>query len=499
MSASREKKKRQEKLASGTVDPKAARAAEQKAAERKSNILYGTVAAVFVVVAIALLVYNSGIIQRNQTAVTIDGEKYSVPETAYYYNQVCSTYASLFGQEYLQTLKTQPHPEDETKTYNDYFKESAVDNMKYIHAATIAAKEANLSLDSEDEETVKANVESMKSTAAASGYSYGSYLKMVYGPTMTSGVFESCLRDQLLANKYSADYSEKNFVYSDDEILAYYNENKDSYDVIDGAYVSINGTPEAKTDDQGNAVEATEAEKAEALAEAAETAQAILEAYQESGDLEAAASAHDATVSTTISGSSTVYGQWFFDEARKAGDAEVIEDGASGRYYVAVFNSRQRDDSPATYDVRHILVTAENLDLPEGEEATDEQIKAKAEEILAGWDGTEDGFAKLANEYSKDPGSNTNGGLYEDVAKGQMVAAFQDWCYEDGRKSGDSGIVYNASTGYHIMYFVNYGDEQNWHYSCENALRSAAATEWQNGMVEAAKAEINEAGMKNVG
>ena len=293
MSASREKKKRQEKLASGTVDPKAARAAEQKAAERKSNILYGTVAAVFVVVAIALLVYNSGIIQRNQTAVTIDGEKYSVPETAYYYNQVCSTYASLFGQEYLQTLKTQPHPEDETKTYNDYFKESAVDNMKYIHAATTAAKEANLSLDSEDEETVKANVESMKSTAAASGYSYGSYLKMVYGPTMTSGVFESCLRDQLLANKYSADYSEKNFVYSDDEILAYYNENKDSYDVIDGAYVSINGTPEAKTDDQGNAVEATEAEKAEALAEAAETAQAILEAYQKSGDLEAAASAHE--------------------------------------------------------------------------------------------------------------------------------------------------------------------------------------------------------------
>ena len=39
MSASREKKKRQELLANGAADPKAARAAEQKAAERKSNIL----------------------------------------------------------------------------------------------------------------------------------------------------------------------------------------------------------------------------------------------------------------------------------------------------------------------------------------------------------------------------------------------------------------------------------------------------------------------------
>ena len=109
MSASREKKKRQEFLASGAVDPKAARAAEQKAAERRSNILYCTVAVIFVVVAAALLVYNSGIIQRSQTAVTIDGQKYTVPQAAYYYQQVCNNYGSMFGQEYLQTLKTQSY------------------------------------------------------------------------------------------------------------------------------------------------------------------------------------------------------------------------------------------------------------------------------------------------------------------------------------------------------------------------------------------------------
>ncbi len=498
MSASREKKKRQELAASGTVDPKAARAAEQKAAERKSNILYGTIAGLFVVVAVALFIYNSGIIQRNQTAVTIDGEKYTVAETAYYYNQVCSSYASMFGQEYLQTLKTQPHPTDETKTYDDYFKESAVDNMKYIHAATTAAKEANISLDSEDEETVKANVDSLKTTAASSGYSYGAYLKAVYGSTMTNSVFEKCLRDQILASKYASDYSEKNFVYSDDEILSYYEEHKDSYDIIDGAYVAISGAPEEKKDDEGNVIEATDAEKASAMAAAADKAQNILDAYQSSKDLESAASANDATVSTSITSSSTTYGAWFFDEARKSGDADIIEDADSGYFYVAVFNSRARDDSPATYNVRHILVTADSLELPEGQEATDEQIKAKADEILAGWDGTEDGFAKLANENTQDEGSSTNGGLYEDVAQGRMVAAFEDWCYEDGRKAGDTGVV-KSSYGYHIMYFVGYGDDQNWHYSCENAMRSAALNEWQAGVIDEATAEIDEGGMKNVG
>ncbi|MBD5169698.1 MAG: hypothetical protein HDT20_06250 [Oscillibacter sp.] len=498
MSASREKKKRQEFLASGAVDPKAARAAEQKAAERKSNIIYGTVAGLFVVVAIALFVYNSGIIQRNQTAVTIDGEKYTVAETAYYYNQVCSNYASFFGQEYLQTLKTQPHPTDEGKTYDDYFKESAVDNMKYIHAATTAAKAANISLDSDDEATVKANVDNMKTTAASAGYSYGTYLKAVYGSTMTNSVFESCLRDQILASKYAAKYSEDNFVYSDDEILSYYEEHKETYDIIDGAYVAISGAPEEQTDDQGNVIEATDAEKAAALSAAEDKAEKILNAYKSSKDLESAASASDATVSTSISSSATTYGAWFFDEARKDGDADVIEDADNSYVYVVVFNSRQRDDSPATYDVRHILVTSDNLGLPEGEEATDEQIKAKADEILASWDGTVDGFAKLANEHSQDGGSNTNGGLYEGVGKNEMVAAFENWCYEDGRQAGDTGIV-QSSYGYHIMYFVGYGSEQYWHYACDNALRSTAESDWQTSLIEGATAEINESGMKNVG
>ena len=486
-------------MAGGAADPKAARAAQQKAAERKSNILYAAVAIVFVVVAVALVVYNSGIIQRNQTAVTIDGEKYTVAETSYYYQQVCGSYASMFGQEYLQSMKTQSY--NDTQTWDDYFKEQAVDSMKFIHAASAAAKADGMTLDAGDKETVQANVDSMKSAAKTAGYSYGSYLKAVYGPYVSGSVFQSCLEDQVLASKYAAKYSEDNFVYTDEEIQTYYEENKNTYDLVDGGYVTISGVPEAKTDADGNTVEATDEEKQAALNEAKETAEAILEDVKKGTSLDSAAGKFESATYTggeEMSVSSNAAGQWLFDEGRKTGDAEVLADEENSRYYVAQFNSRKRDEAPS-YNVRHILVTAENLDLPDGETATEEQLTAKAQEILAGWDGTEDGFAALANEYSQDGGSNTNGGLYEDVPKGQMIAPFQDWCYADGRQSGDTGVIYYASTGAHVMYFVGYGDTPYWHYACENALRSNASNEWQSSLVEAAKAEINESGMKNVG
>ena len=72
MSASREKKRRQEQLATGSVNPRAAREAEQRAAEKRSSVLYTILAVAFIAAAIFLVVYNSGILERNKTAVTID-------------------------------------------------------------------------------------------------------------------------------------------------------------------------------------------------------------------------------------------------------------------------------------------------------------------------------------------------------------------------------------------------------------------------------------------
>ena len=112
-------------------------------------------------------------------------------------------------------------------------------------------------------------------------------------------------------------------------------------------------------------------------------------------------------------------------------------------------------------DVRHILIYPEGADSStifsqefseEAWAAGESSAQAILEQFLAG-EQTEDAFAALANENSQDPGSNQNGGLYEGVTEGQMVTAFNDWCFDTARQPGDTGVV-KTEYGYHVMYFV---------------------------------------------
>lgn len=112
-------------------------------------------------------------------------------------------------------------------------------------------------------------------------------------------------------------------------------------------------------------------------------------------------------------------------------------------------------------DVRHILLTVEGGTTDENGTTTYsdenwENCRVKAQEVLDAWlagEKTEESFATLANEKSQDPGSNTNGGLYENVYVGQMVEPFENWCFDESRKTGDYGLV-QTSYGYHVMYYV---------------------------------------------
>lgn len=116
--------------------------------------------------------------------------------------------------------------------------------------------------------------------------------------------------------------------------------------------------------------------------------------------------------------------------------------------------------------VRHILITPEGEKDPTTGDYTAEAWTAAQEaanEIYAQWqnDPTEDNFAALANEKSTDPGSNTNGGLYEDFDSATMVEEFTEWSFDPARTYGDSGIV-KTSYGYHIMFFVGQTETKGW-------------------------------------
>ena len=495
MSASREKKRRQEVLAAnGGIDPKAAREAERLAAEKKSKILYTSIAAIFVAVSIFLVVFNSGMIQRSRAAVTIDGEKYTVGDVSYYYYTAYQNFmTSGYGSYFIDTskpLNSQTCILDSTMTWADYFKNEAVETMKLVHAAAKAAKADGMKLGDEEKKSMQANIDYLKEVAAANNYSYKGYLTAMYGSYMTPATFESNMELSILANMYTTAHYDS-LVYTDDEILAYYEEHKNNFDTVDGAYITISGKPETKKDDEGNTIDPTDEEKAAALETAKTVADTLLAGYNAGDDLEALADALKATYTgsseLTYTGSTTAM-DWLFDEARTAGDAEIILDKENSTYYVLVFNSREREDA-LDYNIRHILITEANLDLAEGEKAGEGEVLLAAQTILDKWDGTEEHFAELAKEYTQDTGSVATGGLYENVMKGDMVAAFNDWCYEEGRKAGDTGIV-ESSYGQHIMYFVGYGSNEYWKAACSEEMANAAYTEWETALRGSVEADV---------
>jgi len=146
-------------------------------------------------------------------------------------------------------------------------------------------------------------------------------------------------------------------------------------------------------------------------------------------------------------------------------------------------------ESGIVVDVRHILY------MPDG--ATSETIRTetfpdtawasaekKANDILKQWkdgEATEESFGELAKKHSMD-GSASVGGLYTGVAEGDMVKAFNDWCFDKERKVGDTGVV-KTEFGYHVMYFV--GSEAEWIASCRDGVKQEKASKWEEDQKKA--------------
>lgn len=195
------------------------------------------------------------------------------------------------------------------------------------------------------------------------------------------------------------------------------------------------------------------------------------------------------------------YGVGYFAELYEKLDPTMEQLEA---YYNANAETLNKDgvkkDGSYTVDVRHILVMIDNIvkDMEKDSEGTDAQADpeiteehwaaclAAAEKIYEEWkngDMTETHFGELANKYSHDQGGKvTNGGIYTYVKEGQMVAEFNDWCFDENRKPGDTGLV-KTKFGYHIMYFV--GSEETW----IQGTRSAYLEDESNKIVTEAMAK----------
>ena len=521
MSASREKKTRQELANQGIKDPKVIREAEEKAKQRKANRLYGGIAVLFVVVAVVLLLVNAGVFYRDPDAVTIGGENYSAAQVNYYYQGLYNSISNA-GYYGLDTSKPldQQNLNDTAKlllqvtdegdiTWDQFLRDEAI---RQLSTNAMAAREAEANGHGADDD-IKAEVQdtlaSIKTAVKSNGYSFKSYLKAVYGQGMTPSVFEGMLTMEEVSSHYKQEYQDE-LTYTADQLEQRYQEDPSDFDVANYEYIYFKGSAASTTDADGNTVQPTEEESAAAKTAAAEAAAAALERYQNGETLLAISKDYEdlGTYSSVDAGSNngSAMSAWVFDAARTAGEGAVVTDDPNS--YVVVFHSCGRQEYNSV-DARHILFRVDTTSLDTSSETYDADLqalkdaaKAKADDALAQWQAngaTEDAFAALANELSDDSGSNTNGGLYTKILKGQMVTEFNDWCFDASRKAGDTGIVYNEGsyTGYHVMYFVG-EDIPAWQVSVENALISSDYAAWLESLVTSADAQLLD-GMSSVG
>ncbi len=241
---------------------------------------------------------------------------------------------------------------------------------------------------------------------------------------------------------------------------------------------------------------------------------------------------------SSLSSTDEKFTKWAFSVDTAVGATYITEEADTG--YTVYMMSEPVHHAPdtETYDVRHILVkfpeeeteteteTEEASDETAEEETTEAQEEEKKEDVKINeidWSSyeavvdinvdtekteqkelynkaqdilkeylegekTAEAFGELAKKYSEDSNAET-GGLYEATEKGYMVAEFEDWNFEEGRKEGDVGIV-ETTYGYHIMYHEGI-TATTWSDTIKNDLATAEYTDFTNSIIEQDNVKIS--------
>lgn len=514
MSGFRDKKKRTEELTTGMTD-KQLRLTAQEKKNRQSKMLYIALTAVLCIAFVVLLVYNTGLIQRSVTAVTIGDKTYTAPQVQFYYqtayNQFVnnnSQWLTYLGLDTSKPLETQNY--DETTTWADYFRKQGLSLMQETIAMADEARAEGHEMSQDARDAIEALKTSVTQYCVEHNITKSTYYGY-YGNYMTESIYMAEVENTYLSQDYAASKLEK-MEYDDSTLASYYEEHKDDFDVVTYRTFFIDGAIPDTTDENGNAVAATDeevaAKKAEAKAQADQMA-ARLAAGEGFAALAEEYKADDSTVDYTQDAAtlysdvkkaniSSAYSEWLFDAARTAGENTVVESGTG--YYVVQFLSRTRNDYN-TVNIRHILF-APVLDEDSGT-ATEEQLaeaKSRAEAVLATWESgekTADAFSALALEHSDDEDTKDGGGLLEQVYKGDTANDLTDWIFADGRAVGDWALL-QSNDGYHIMYVDSFGVPY-WKLEVKSTLRQADYNAWIEELREKYPLGEEGFGMKFVG
>lgn len=493
---------------------------------KKRNRVISIVIIILAVLLIAVgLVFFFGVPQQLNTVMTINGEKISEAEFTYYYKSAynytvqMNSYLSQYGissdssfdstkapsaQEYNGTTELEAREDGQPNTWQDYFVQQAIDELRQQIAICQKATEEGITLDETDQADIEAQLTEIETSANENDFSLDAYLRAVYGRGVGEKILREVFERNALVTKYQeAKTEELGNQMTAEEVQAAYDADKDAYDTAD-IRVRVFSTATSSTDDEAAAEQAlTDAQdKANQILEAATDEAGFIQAVKDTAAEDEAEDYADdnatlmrsVTKSTVSSQVSSDVADWAFATERQAGDKTVIT-GDNAVYVVYVVTPRHLS-TDGTRTVRHILINYEE----DADDASKQATKDEAQKILDEFnngDKTEAAFAELAVAKSEDSGSSSNGGLYEDIYRGQMVIPFEDWCFDPARQAGDTGLV-ESSYGVHVMYFVSADDTPYYEQQIRDDKGSEGLTDAINEISDAATVEKDTAKVDKV-
>lgn len=495
-----------------------------KQVEKDHSKQYLVIGIIIVLLVAALIVWDKWPKSPNVDAAQVAEQTFSVNEVNYYYMQtynetvnMAQMYAQFGmsgGYDSTKSPQDQMYDEESGKTYEAYFRETALSQLQEVAILTDQANKANYALSDEGKASVEQQMKSLEDQIMQATLTRGGsepyYIKMMFGENMTKSQLKDIITKQTLASDYGKYYTDQ-LTYEDAKINEYYTENRNKLDSYDYRLFFVDGKADAGVDEEGNPKEATKEQTDASMKTARETADAMAAKVKGGTDFNTAAKEFakedakasyddpDYSLSRDVLGSEMngTYTSWIQDSTHKNGDLNVIEETDSGYYVVQFLAREKRDNSYETANVNSILFTAETTETT-AEDGTvtkapnEEQLaaaKAKADALLADWnkvsDKTPEAFLALAPKSE----ANVKAETIAEAARSTYGKDFDKWAFTpNSAKAGDAVVVAStdsasAVTGYRVVYLTEFG-QSRWFNSAETALREADYTTWFDGLKE---------------
>lgn len=284
---------------------------------------------------------------NNKPYVTVGDHSLSQVEYDYYFNSTVSNYLNTYSSflSYMGLDTSVPYDEQqysEDMTWQEYFEQSTVEQMKREFALLDDAAKNGFEYDTTDD--YNSFLEQAKSAADTDKVSLQAYYKTMFGQYATAKNVKDYIRNTYIANAYYQKLLEDNKP-SDDEVTSHYNDNKADYDQF--AYYSFSFAS-SDYEDSSESIEAM-AEEMKEKAAAGKDFETLCKEYAPDSkkDTYGAEDGSEASLTQGVTGSTqnSDFRSWLTDESRKAGDTVVIKNNDGSTYYVLKFVSRTYDDS----------------------------------------------------------------------------------------------------------------------------------------------------------